>query len=553
VLVVNDSNNITLSLHRTPGAQHTGIPMRVNVGVSNIIIDGGGTIDYNYTVANPVNNPGLNDPTNIAVLLYGGMQVTVRDLKIIKTAKFNLCLSGVADVVLDGIHTGEGTNSDRIKVYGASNNVAISNSSGINGDDIISLHPMEPSAYYKYVMSVGDVINVKITGVSSESGNGCIELYAYHPLLLIDGVDISHISIHGEAPTMVQIQNNGVSSSAAPVIGTVYIHDTVVNVNTLVRTMGTTYGIVNTLTIENITYNPGLAANTTACVLSIEGTNTTLGTVNISGVTGNVSRIVNMSASTAAVSTFNISGCNLNCTTLAGSAFFNGTGGTVGTLNFIGNTVTLGNYNNGIYLYNSASVYGTINIYENTFIFADNVTSSVITITTSVGTATVGALNFVGNTTVGAAKSPKYIVTDKYGTNISFIRNNFTTATNGLVDTFANSRIFLQGNLLSGLTQGVVRYDAASLTCAVTSGGGNIFPSTFHTNGGGTGTTSVYGWDISVNLLTTLTPPIGRTDGSYCYNTNAALGTLGVAGLVSCSGTAANSWRLLVNPTASQY
>jgi predicted RecA/RadA family phage recombinase len=41
----------------------------------------------------------------------------------------------------------------------------------------------------------------------------------------------------------------------------------------------------------------------------------------------------------------------------------------------------------------------------------------------------------------------------------------------------------------------------------------------------------------------------GRSDGAIVYNNNAVLGTLGAAGLVVCQGTAANSWRLMGDPT----
>ena len=42
---------------------------------------------------------------------------------------------------------------------------------------------------------------------------------------------------------------------------------------------------------------------------------------------------------------------------------------------------------------------------------------------------------------------------------------------------------------------------------------------------------------------------VDRTDGVMFYNTNAALGTLGAAGIVVGQGTAANSWHLLADPT----
>ena len=52
--------------------------------------------------------------------------------------------------------------------------------------------------------------------------------------------------------------------------------------------------------------------------------------------------------------------------------------------------------------------------------------------------------------------------------------------------------------------------------------------------------------DISFNIDTV---SCARVAGAIVYNSNAALGTLGAAGLVSCQGTAANSWSLMATPT----
>jgi hypothetical protein len=63
------------------------------------------------------------------------------------------------------------------------------------------------------------------------------------------------------------------------------------------------------------------------------------------------------------------------------------------------------------------------------------------------------------------------------------------------------------------------------------------------------GTTSTWNFisncaDIGVDIST-----IARQDGTIIYNTNSALGTLAATGLVACQGTAANSWRLMGDPT----
>ena len=53
--------------------------------------------------------------------------------------------------------------------------------------------------------------------------------------------------------------------------------------------------------------------------------------------------------------------------------------------------------------------------------------------------------------------------------------------------------------------------------------------------------------DMKANLDPAVSS-VARTDGSIVYNTNAALGTLGAAGLVVGQGVAANSWHLMANP-----
>lgn len=52
------------------------------------------------------------------------------------------------------------------------------------------------------------------------------------------------------------------------------------------------------------------------------------------------------------------------------------------------------------------------------------------------------------------------------------------------------------------------------------------------------------GWEIYADVT-----KVARWDGAIIRNTNAAAGTLGAAGLVSCQGNAANSWSLMSDPT----
>lgn len=62
----------------------------------------------------------------------------------------------------------------------------------------------------------------------------------------------------------------------------------------------------------------------------------------------------------------------------------------------------------------------------------------------------------------------------------------------------------------------------------------------------GTGPYSITGLGAKIDVADA---KVNRVDGAMVYNTNAAAGTLGAAGLVVGQGTAAGSWHLLADPT----
>ena len=52
-------------------------------------------------------------------------------------------------------------------------------------------------------------------------------------------------------------------------------------------------------------------------------------------------------------------------------------------------------------------------------------------------------------------------------------------------------------------------------------------------------TVAIQGEDVQVDITQVY---VARVNGARCWNTNAAAGTLGTAGVVDCSGTGAGSW-----------
>ncbi|MFG6440508.1 hypothetical protein [Roseateles sp. LKC17W] len=62
-----------------------------------------------------------------------------------------------------------------------------------------------------------------------------------------------------------------------------------------------------------------------------------------------------------------------------------------------------------------------------------------------------------------------------------------------------------------------------------------------------TATMDIFSPNRRVDITAPGTTGINRAEGATCWNTNAALGTLGTAGPVVCLGTAANSWKRVGN------
>ncbi|WLB49248.1 hypothetical protein QIH93_15140 [Bradyrhizobium ottawaense] len=127
------------------------------------------------------------------------------------------------------------------------------------------------------------------------------------------------------------------------------------------------------------------------------------------------------------------------------------------------------------------------------------------------------------------------------------LRDNNITALCG-INASASFKAFVAGNKTATMTNGFIRGNGAAVVGTITSAGGNTVPTgkyVVKVNGGET--INLQAWDFQVDVTA-----IARFDGGYCYNTNAAAGTLGAAGNVMCQGTAANSWRLCGDPT-KQY
>lgn len=109
--------------------------------------------------------------------------------------------------------------------------------------------------------------------------------------------------------------------------------------------------------------------------------------------------------------------------------------------------------------------------------------------------------------------------------------------------------VAISGNRGTFNTNGFLRTNGAAIVVDIHSDGTNrVDGGPWMSKAVGTETIKVRGLDFRADVTA-----VARVDGGVMYNTNAAAGTLGAAGLVMCQGTAANSWKLMANPAGAQY
>lgn len=109
--------------------------------------------------------------------------------------------------------------------------------------------------------------------------------------------------------------------------------------------------------------------------------------------------------------------------------------------------------------------------------------------------------------------------------------------------------VAISGNRGTFNTNGFLRTNGAAIVVDIHSDGTNrVDGGPWISKAVGTETIKVRGLDFRADVTT-----VARVDGGVMYNTNAAAGTLGAAGLVMCQGTAANSWKLMANPAGASY
>jgi hypothetical protein len=236
----------------------------------------------------------------------------------VNVAKYILTLGGVADAEIEQLNTGiAGSGSDRIKVYGPAFGVNIRNSHGRNGDDIISIQTQEQSPFTIYTIACGDILDVKVSHVSSDAGQSGTILYPTHPTLYMDNIDIGHIGALESTSNggMVGIKGAGVGN-----IGVVNVHD--ISSRGLVQHVVQVFGDsmkIQMLNIERCSKNSTPAgAAALGEILNMNSTGTEILTLNIRGCSSyNYEHIVWVYTGT--VDVLNLDQCTFNYPVFAGT------------------------------------------------------------------------------------------------------------------------------------------------------------------------------------------------------------------------------------------
>lgn len=124
------------------------------------------------------------------------------------------------------------------------------------------------------------------------------------------------------------------------------------------------------------------------------------------------------------------------------------------------------------------------------------------------------------------------------------LEGNSGNVTNGVQRQTAGAVIVRDNTLTTDNSQGFVRTNG-SIAVSITASGNQI-------TGGwlskvtGNEAVSVFSSDFQYDVTA-----LARTNGAFCFNTNAAAGSLGQVGVVDCLGGATGSWRLRGDPTKS--
>lgn len=427
-----------------------------------------------------------SDPLERHALILGGVnRLIIKDVAITEAQKYCLCLGGVRNFLLDGVYIFD-TTSDGVKIYGPAFDGEVRRLRGEAHDDGISIQTKEPAAFSAYDFTQGgDLLSINISDVSLDDGTTAGVVVYAGPYFFTDDINIEGVSYQG-ASVAVKIDNN--DSAAAANAGAIRVGNVEQGQSTTSVMQVITSG--GDLTIARLDI-------TDFRTLRNAPTGTSINLINIdNGIT-----------------------CKMLCFDR-------------GNMRFARNDFVL-------------SISGTIEELMVQNARAEGVGGNLGRMVVLQSGSAVKNITFQNNelTNLDACVN---VASGAGLAHISGIGNNVNFAGGSFISLSASAKVFVAGNKADAgaLGNGFVRVNGA-ITVDVDSGGGNLVPSgKWVVKVGGSEVVNLRGWDFKVDVSA-----MARFDGGFCYNTNAALGTLAAAGLVACQGTAANSWRLLGDPT----
>jgi hypothetical protein len=489
-----DPANPIVVLRRMPAGAATGT-IKALIADQHIRIEGG-IFDYNMAQ----NSSPPNALANHAIIMYGVRDLGVRDIIVTNVAKFGLCLGAVSIYDVDGVEAIT-TNSDIVKVYGPAFDGVVQRVSGDNGDDDLSFQTEEASTFSTYDFTGGDVINATGRRINVTRGSG-VGVYPTNGWWIMDGITLDDINMH--AANLAGSAKSLIHTAGAP-SGDAFPSST-----------------IKSLYIKNVEARDLLSAP----AISFNGT-----TVNYDKVEIEYFRsAINPQATNGSSIQFAQTGGEIKQLSISKSRFYlpAATSAAIGLgamtqyreINIFDNLVEGQSISSGQFISATNSSYEKISLWNNRI----DLIADVIKLTQASG------------------NTPSYLFRDNY----------FNTAT--ILNTVRAATVYFNGNTATGLGNGAVRA-TGSIAITLASGGGNSLPAnSLWTPVSGSPTLTFVGnaADVQQDISAT---GIARSPDAIVNNTNAALGTLGVAGLVVGDHAAAGSgsWHLMTNPTGATY
>ena len=431
-VTVADANDFTYQMDRFTLTAATGTTVAKKCDV-NITVEGG------VWDGNAANNTSaaLGD---IAILIAGAQNVTVKNATMQNSGKYLIDLGAVRDYTIENISVPQ-TPNDVVKINGPAYNGYIHNLRGWANDDAVSLESKVAPAFSAYQFSFGDVIQATVDGVNvnhSIGGNGNETVLYPSTNEYMGGLVFRNIG--GTSPSGVCAGIFG--AWEASTVNDVQYDNLTCAASAILQTYGTTGGghtgalSVGSIKLSHFVWNPP------------------------AGTPGSTAWVY-CPVTSCAINRLTISDFTINNTAFptAGN-YFSIFGGTVNLLEFVRGTMKASSNLSTLVNVNSTGVIGQLTL--------DGITQEVSNssmVTLSAG-ATVGHTTIMNSDLGGAAVYTSLITPS----NVSVHNNRFNGVYNGVLRYGTNNMVVnadLGGNVYAGGSLRVVQYGGTGIVAHI--------------------------------------------------------------------------------------